>query len=187
MTDDLRLHIGAPHGGMLDITDEVDRPIYTFGFVKPHAYARRSEIMDDIWNLSEKRQTPLYVFREKDDQITPELAVQHYWAHRDRPFFQDLIKMVTGDVHSFVLAGKDAIPYFRALLGATDSSKAEPDTLRHKYGEPTRGIAYNAVHGSDSLQSVVTETALHFGRDELDPIVWQRIDAYKQWLDNMKP
>ncbi|KHO47353.1 MAG: hypothetical protein QT00_C0002G0001, partial [archaeon GW2011_AR5] len=29
-------------------------------------------------------------------------------------------------------------------------------------------------------------TELHFGREELDHVVWERIDAYKAWLDHMK-
>ena len=184
--DGMRLIITGPDGGRMDITDEVDKPIYTFGFVKPHMYARRSEIMEDIWRLSEQRSARLYVLGEKDDEITTELAKKHYWVHRDKPFFGQLVEMVTGYVHSFVLAGNDAIPSFRALIGATNPRDAEPGTLRHKYGEPERGIAYNAVHGSDSPRSMVAETELHFGREELDHVVWERIDAYKAWLDYMK-
>src|SRR3989338_7611210 len=182
----MRLIITAPDGGRMDITEEVNKPIYTFGFVKPHAYPRYKEIMGDIWNLSESRSSPLYVLVQKDDYMTPEVAEKHYAAHRERPFFGDLIRMVTGPTHLFLLAGDDAIPSFRSILGATDPSRAEEGTLRRKYGEPERGVAYNAVHGSDGIGSMVTETLLHFGREDVDEFVWARIDAYKKWLDYLK-
>lgn len=188
---DMRLIITGPDGKM-DITDEVKPgagykgPIYTFGFVKPHAYPRRDEIMDDIWRLSEARHSPLYVLVQKDDYMTHEVAEKHYAAHREKPFFRSLIDMVTGPTHLFLLAGRDAVPSFRNLLGATDPRQAEKGTLRYKYGEPERGIAYNAIHGSDSLNSMVEETLLHFDRGEVDEFVWARIDAYKKWLDHLK-
>jgi nucleoside-diphosphate kinase len=58
-----------------------------------------------------------------------------------------------------VLEGEDAINLNRKLMGATDPKKADPGTIRNLYAE---SIAANAVHGSDSEASAMTEMKLFF-------------------------
>lgn len=184
MTGPRTLRVGDVH---IDISDEFAKPVYTFGFVKPHAYAHRDEIMADIEQTSVHGGNPLYVLRSKDYHLSRAEAEEHYAVHRERPFFNDLIAMIIeGPIHEFLLVGLDAIPEFRKIVGATDPAKAEPGTLRHKYGEPRKGLAYNAVHGSDGLENFVHEVGLHFGRDELGELFWARVDAYKAWLESLK-
>ena len=99
---------------------------------------------------------------------------------------EDLVTMMIGPTYQFILMGKNAIDSFSSIVGATDPRKAGENTVRHKYGEPQRGIAYNAVHRSDSPESFVTEAQLHFDRSEMDDIFWERIEAYKKYLDSIK-
>ena len=49
----------------------------------------------------------------------------------------------SGPVVCVVLRGEDAVPRWRALMGATNPAQAEPGTLRHKYGQ---SLEANAVH-----------------------------------------
>ena len=83
-----------------------------------------------------------------------------YAIHRDRPFFNDLVKfMISGDVMVQVLEGKDAIKKNRALMGATDPKKAEKGTIRADY---TVNVQTNAVHGSDARETAAFEIAYYF-------------------------
>ena len=84
-------------------------------------------------------------------RITPELAGRHYAEHQDKPFFQGLVDFITsGPVVAMVLEGKDCIAMVRGMMGATDPLKADPATIRGRYGID---IGRNVVHGSDSPAS----------------------------------
>lgn len=174
-----------PYDVPLDITDEMTAPIFTYGFVKPHAYDRKNEIMNDIENLGHEQGRWLHLFYGKDDYFTEDKIRQHYRVHKDKPFFEELVAMMIGPTFQFVLTGKDAIKSFSSIVGATDPRKAGPHTLRRKYGQPELGIAYNAVHRSDSPASFIEESELHFDRSEMNPIFWERVDAYKKWLNSL--
>lgn len=172
-----------------DISNELIKPIFTYGFVKPHAYSRRTEIIDDIEHMSKGRHTPLHIFYGKDHQLTRELAEAHYWMHGEKDFFEDLISMITeGPTYQFILEGENAINSLASIAGATDPRKASQNTIRGKYGDKRPGmIAYNAVHRADSLETFVHEVSLHFSRDEMTDFFWQRYDAYKEWIESQKP
>jgi nucleoside-diphosphate kinase len=86
-------------------------------------------------------------------------------VHKDRPFFQELVKyMTSGPVMIQVLEGNDAIQKNRDLMGATDPRKAAPGTIRADFAQ---SIDANAVHGSDSRQSAATEIAFFFPKQEI--------------------
>ena len=83
-----------------------------------------------------------------------------YAVHRERPFFKDLVDfMISGPVMMQVLEGEDAIQKNRDLMGATDPKKAAKGTIRADFAQ---SIDANAVHGSDSPQTAVTEIAYFF-------------------------
>ena len=93
------------------------------------------------------------------------LAKEHYAEHAGKPFFDGLIRFVTGSpVVVLALRGVEAIPVARALIGATNGRKADPGTLRGDFG---MSGGYNLVHGSDSPESAERELALWFGDGEL--------------------
>jgi nucleoside-diphosphate kinase len=48
---------------------------------------------------------------------------------------------------------------FRTLIGATDPSKAAPETIRNLFAT---SIEANAVHGSDSDENAAIEGAFYF-------------------------
>lgn len=84
-----------------------------------------------------------------------------YQDHVRKPYWPDIVTSVAGDVVIMILAGKNAVMGWREIMGATDSSKAEPSTLRHEFGSRTT-LADNVVHGSDSRQAADREIRLFF-------------------------
>ena len=98
-------------------------------------------------------------------RVTPELARQHYEAHREKPFFQGLVSFITsGPIVATVWEGREAVSVVRALMGATDPAKSAPGTLRGDYG---LSISSNLVHGSDGPEAAEREISLFFRPDEL--------------------
>jgi len=99
-------------------------------------------------------------------QFPEETIREHYSVHADKPFYDNLVGFMTSSpVLALCLEGKDAIAVARRLIGATDSSKADPGTIR---GDLGLSFSNNLVHGSDSLESSNKELALFFpGEDEL--------------------
>ena len=97
-------------------------------------------------------------------QFPTELIQQHYAVHRERPFYENLVQFMTSaPVLAVALEGKDAIEVARRVIGATDSSKADPGTIRGDFG---MSFSNNLVHGSDSPESAATELALFFPEAE---------------------
>lgn len=90
--------------------------------------------------------------------LSRELAKEHYAAHRQSPFFDELIEFITsGPVVAAVIAGDDAISRVRRLIG--DTKAPAPGTIR---GDFAASVTANLVHGSDSPESAARELALFF-------------------------
>ena len=97
-------------------------------------------------------------------QIDENLAVRHYAAHREKPFFSGLIKYITSaPVVAAVFEGDNAVVRIRGLIGPTNPAKAAPGTLRRDFGID---IERNAIHGSDSIDTAETEIKLFFNDRE---------------------
>jgi nucleoside-diphosphate kinase len=126
----------------------------TFSFIKPDAFAKKDDIVKMIKNAKFK------VVKDKKMHFTKELAEEFYAEHKGKPWFPDHLKFITsGDVFAMILEKENAIKDFRAFIGATDSKKAEPGTVRQKFGTD---IMHNAIHGSDSQASYEREIKLIF-------------------------
>ena len=90
-----------------------------------------------------------------------ELIREHYAVHRERPFYENLVGFMTGGpVVALCLEGKNAIETARRVIGATDSSKADPGTIRGDFG---MSFSNNLVHASDGPETAASELALWFG------------------------
>jgi nucleoside-diphosphate kinase len=93
-------------------------------------------------------------------QLSESMAEGFYAVHRERGFFRELVEfMISGPVIVVALEGEDAVARYRKLIGATDPNKAEAGTIRKDFGA---GIEKNAVHGSDSPENGLRETAFFF-------------------------
>lgn len=98
-------------------------------------------------------------------RLAPEQARVFYAVHKERPFFDGLVRFMTeGPVVVAALERENAVAHLRKTMGATDSKKAEPGTLRNLYGTD---IERNAIHGSDSPENAAKEVAFFFSEAEL--------------------
>ncbi len=92
--------------------------------------------------------------------LTREQAGAFYEEHRERSFFPDLVEFMTsGAIVALSLRRDDAVNVLRALIGSTDSRKAQKGTIRAEFGTDNQ---MNAVHASDSPSSAARETAFFF-------------------------
>jgi nucleoside-diphosphate kinase len=98
-------------------------------------------------------------------RLSPDQARAFYAIHRERPFYEALVRFMTeGPVIVAALAREDAVAHLRKTMGATDSRKAEPGTVRQLHGTD---IERNAIHGSDSPENAAREVAFFFSEAEL--------------------
>src|ERR1700759_1459477 len=87
-------------------------------------------------------------------------AEAFYGVHRERPFFNDLVKfMISGPVVVQVLEGEGAIAKNREVMGATNPANAAPGTIRKEFAE---SIEANSVHGSDAPETAANEIRFFF-------------------------
>jgi len=98
-------------------------------------------------------------------QLTEGQVRAFYEVHRERPFFEGLVRFMTeGPVVVAALEREDAVVHLRKTMGATDSRKAEPGTIRNLHGTD---IERNAIHGSDSVENAAREVGFFFSGAEL--------------------
>ncbi|HEY3172051.1 MAG TPA: nucleoside-diphosphate kinase [Thermoanaerobaculia bacterium] len=98
-------------------------------------------------------------------RLTGDQARAFYEIHRERPFFEGLVRFMTeGPVVVAALEREDAVAHLRKTMGATDSKRAEQGTLRNLYGTD---IERNAIHGSDSAENAAREVGFFFSEAEL--------------------
>lgn len=94
-----------------------------------------------------------------------ELAERHYAVHRDKPFFEDVVRFITsGPVVAMVLECPNAVEVTRQMLGATNPLNAAPGTIRGDFG---LDIEQNVIHGSSDPESAAYEINLWFSPQEL--------------------
>lgn len=133
----------------------------TLSIIKPDAVAKG--VMGQI--LSRFEQAGLKIVAAKKMHLSREQAEQFYGVHRERPFFNDLVKfMISGPVLVQVLEGENAIVRNRELMGATNPKDAAPGTIRADFAA---SIDENAVHGSDAPETAKEEIAFFFKTDEI--------------------
>jgi nucleoside-diphosphate kinase len=129
----------------------------TLILVKPDAFAR--SLTGEIIARFERKGLRIVALRHMT--VTRELAEEHYAEHAERPFFGELVEFITsGPIVAMVLEGQDAVKAARQVIGATNPLEAAPGSIRGDFAIET---GQNMVHGSDSPESGVRESALFFG------------------------
>ncbi len=134
----------------------------TLAIIKPDA-AGRSGVAGQI--LTRIEESGLEIVALKKIRLTEEDARGFYAVHKERPFYGDLVKFMTsGPVVVAILEGENAIARWRDLMGPTDSTQAEPGTIRGDFGTD---IKRNASHGSDASETARVETGYFFNATEI--------------------
>ena len=97
-------------------------------------------------------------------ELTCAQAGGFYAIHKDKPFYDDLVKfMSSGPVVAIILEKENAIEDYRKLIGTTNPKDAKEGTIRNAYAE---SIEKNAVHGSDSDENAIIESNFFFSQLE---------------------
>ncbi len=132
----------------------------TFTMLKPDAVENGhiGAILDHITKAGFK------IVAMKYTKLSAESAGKFYEVHKERPFYNDLVKyMSSGPIVAAILEKENAVEDFRKIIGATDPAKAEPGTIRALYA---KSIDANAVHGSDSNENAEIEGNFYFSTQE---------------------
>ena len=133
----------------------------TFAIIKPDAVAagQTGEIIAVIQNAGFR------LVGMKMKRLSQLEAEAFYAVHRERPFFQSLVKFMTeGPVAVMVLEAPDAIKKWRDTMGATNPANAAEGTIRKRFAQ---SIERNCVHGSDAPETAAVEIPFFFSASEL--------------------
>jgi nucleoside-diphosphate kinase len=144
--------------------------------------------------LTRLSETKLKIVGAKLVRVSRQLAEKHYAHLTKKPFFEELVRYITGELHgdnrvlALVYWGENAIDKIHDLAGATNPEQAIPTTIRGQYGRIlTSGVFENVIHTSSEPEEAEREIKLWFEphdivlnlypvREELTPerkvIVW---------------
>ena len=124
--------------------------------------------------LTRLSETRLEIVAAKIARVSDELAREHYMHLKEKPFFEELVKYIRGELHNrkkvmaLVYWGENAIKKCRELAGATNPEEAEPTTIRGSYGRiTTTGVYENVIHVSANEPEAEREIKLWFEPDEI--------------------
>ena len=133
----------------------------TFSILKPDV--TRRNLTGAVNATIEK--SGLRIVAQKRIHMTRPQAEQFYGVHKERPFFGELVEMMTSaPVVVQVLRGENAIAKYREIMGATNPEKADAGTIRKEFA---LSMGENSVHGSDAPETAATEIAQFFTESEL--------------------
>tara|TARA_B100000214_G_C23960512_1_gene624995 strand:- start:199 stop:654 length:456 start_codon:yes stop_codon:yes gene_type:complete len=133
----------------------------TLVLVKPDGVQRG--LIGDVIGRLEK--TGLKIVGLKLIKINDELAGKHYAEHKEKPFFEGLVKFITSSpVVALVLEGNNAISVTRKTMGSTNPVDSPPGTIR---GDFAIDLGRNIIHGSANETDAKREVDLFFDENEL--------------------
>jgi nucleoside-diphosphate kinase len=133
----------------------------TLIIIKPDAAQRH--LVGEIISRFEKK--GLKLVAAKFMQIPLRLARRLYAVHKDKSFYEGLVKYLSSAPSLVMVWEADGIiDMVRKMMGATFGYDAQPGTIR---GDFSCSKGYNLIHGSDSPQSAEQEIKLFFGPEEI--------------------
>jgi nucleoside-diphosphate kinase len=133
----------------------------TFSIIKPDAVAEghAGEILTALQKAGFK------ILGLRMTQLTEKLAQGFYAVHREKKFFNDLVKFMTeGPIIVMALERENAILGLREVMGATNPANAAEGTIRKRFAA---SIERNCIHGSDAPETAAVELAYFFRSSEL--------------------
>ena len=133
----------------------------TLIIIKPDAAQRH--LVGEIISRFEKK--GLKLVAAKFMQIPLRLARRLYAVHKDKSFYEGLVKYLSSAPSLVMVWEADGIiDMVRKMMGATFGYDAQTGTIR---GDFSCSKGYNLIHGSDSPQSAEQEIKLFFGPEEI--------------------
>jgi len=125
--------------------------------------------------LTRLSETKLRIIGAKIVKISKEFAEKHYEHLKGQPFFSELIKYITGELHggdnrvmALIYWGEDAISKVRDIAGVTNPEEADPVSIRGAYGRILKsGLFENAIHASSDISEAEREIKMWFEPEEI--------------------
>ena len=124
--------------------------------------------------LTRLSETKLEIVAAKMVRVSRELACEHYEHMREKPFFEELVNYIMGELHdrrkvlAMIYWGEDAISRVRSLAGVTNPEEAESISIRGQYGRiTTSGVYENVMHASAKPEEAEREIKLWFEPNEI--------------------
>lgn len=124
--------------------------------------------------LTRLSETKLEIVAAKVVRVSRQLAEEHYKHLKNKPFFEEVIKYIQGELHgrrkvlALIYWGEEAINKCRQLAGATNPEEADPTTIRGAYGRiTTSGVYENVIHVSANQEEAEREIKLWFQPNEI--------------------
>jgi len=152
----------------------------TLVLIKPDGL-RKSLTGNILSRLSEAK---LVIIGARVVKVSKELAESHYGHLREKPFFDELIRYLMGEIHdtrrvmALVYHGEGAIGKIREIVGETNPEEANPVSIRGAYGRiTTSGVFENIVHASSSLEDAEKEIKLWFKPEDIIDELYPTRDA----------
>lgn len=142
----------------------------TFILIKPDGL-KKSLTGNILTRLSE---TKLEIVASRIVKVSKELAEAHYYHMKDKPFFDELMRYIMGELHdrrkvmAMIYWGDNAIQKVRDLCGATNPEEADSVSIRGAYGRiTTAGVYENVIHTSANSEDAQREIKLWFEPNEV--------------------
>lgn len=128
----------------------------TLVLIKPDAVEKK--IMGEIISIYEKK--GLHIIAMKIIKPSTKIAEEHYFEHKDKPFFKELVNFITrSEVCALIIEGENVISTLRKINGATDPLNAEIGSVRGRFA---LSKSENSVHSSDCTESAEREMKIWF-------------------------
>ena len=133
----------------------------TFTMIKPSAF--KSNYTGAILKMI--NEAGFVIKAMKVTLLSNEQAGAFYEIHKGKPFYESLVNfMSSGPIVAAMLEKENAVDDFRTLIGATNPANAADGTIRKLYAV---SLQENAVHGSDSDENALIESAFFFSKTEM--------------------
>lgn len=144
----------------------------TFIMLKPDA--KKQGLVATI--LDELQSHGCVIIKQQEVEVTPSLILSHYKEVIRKVAISNFKERILNEFnHQRVTIAilthpnKDVIPFVRELVGATEPSKADPNSLRGKYADDDyeratleNRLVRNLIHASDGEQSADLEIKIWF-------------------------
>lgn len=131
----------------------------TFFIIKPDGVEHLDTILKELTNLG-------VITRLDRMQTAPRhLLEEHYTNIKDKPFYEEALRyMQSGPIYLGILSSPyaDITKRLRVIVGDTFPSKADPESLRGRFGKEHGDVVENVIHASDSDDAADDEIRLWF-------------------------
>lgn len=154
--------------------------------------------------ITKLAETNLRIVGSKIVSVKRELAEKHYCRLKQEQIakhgeeegtriYESTLKYIIGDYHTnrvmaLVYEGENAISKIKTIAGATNPEKADPVSIRGKYGRinSATGVFENVMHASENEAEAEREIKLWFNPDELVSHIFEHeiknaVKEHKVW------